>query len=302
MLDRLMSYGKRDKGFDTALITIIVLAMSLAFIAHSGILQDVPDTEHVVGSEVVSQESLLLFRLACVLVVIVTLLGLALDPETVTDYPLDFDLRKDVPREARGIIRMSAFTQWHFALIGGSFAVASAASVIHLSGGVVPDWILVASPILFSMGYSCAFLVTSVISFHIIDDMLSKGQKVGHLFSWYELVMHNGNVAMMGIALILNDLELVWSYFAFPIVFGIVYVAWAAIFANFIGRVFIYDFIDYRKSGAPIIYSLLLGILVAFFFLVLALDRLAEWDRRIAALIVLAITWAISRTSKPDQG
>ena len=52
MLDRLMSYGKRDKGFDTALITIIVLAMSLAFIAHSGILQDVPDTEHVVGSEV----------------------------------------------------------------------------------------------------------------------------------------------------------------------------------------------------------------------------------------------------------
>ena len=302
MLDRLMSYGKRDKGLDTALITIIVLAISLAFIAHSGILEDVPDTEHVVGSEVVSQESLLLFRLACVLVVIVTLLGLVLDPETVTDYPLDFDLRKDVPREARGIIRMAAFTQWHFALIGGSFAVASAASVIHLSGRVVPDWILVASPILFSIGYSCAFLVTSVISFYIIDDMLSKGQKVGHLFSWYELVMHNGNVAMMGVALILNDFELVWSYFAFPIVFGIAYVAWAAIFANFIGRIFIYDFIDYRKSGAPIIYSLLLGVLVAFFFLVLGLDRLAEWDRRIAALIVLAITWTISRTAKPDQG
>ena len=302
MFDRLMGYGERDKGFDTALITIIVLAMTLAFIAQSGILEDVPETEQVVGSEVVSQEYLLLFRLACLLVVIVTLLGLILDPVTVTDYPLDFDLRKDVPREARGVIRMSAFTQWHFALIGCSFAIASAASAIHLSGGVVPDWMLIASPILFSIGYSCAFLVTTVISFHIIDDMLSKGQNVGHLFSWYELVMHNGNVAMMGIALILNDLELVWGYFSFPIVFGIVYVAWAAIFANFIGGVFIYDFIDYRKTGAPIIYSLLLGILVAFFFLVLGLDRLAEWDRRIAALVVIVITWAISRTSKPDQG
>ena len=136
-----------SKGFDTALITIIVLAMTLAFIAQSGILEDVPETEQVVGSEVVPQEYLLLFRLACLLVVIVTLLGLVLDPVPVTDYPLGFELRKEVPREAKGIVRMVAFTQWHFALIGCSFAVASAASIIHLSGQQVPDWILIVSPI-----------------------------------------------------------------------------------------------------------------------------------------------------------
>ena len=302
MLDRLMAYGERDKGFDTALITIAVLAVTIVFIAQSGTLEDVPETEQVVSSEVVSQEALLLFRLACMLVVIVTLLGLVLDPVPVTDYPLGFELRKEVPREAKGIVRMVAFTQWHFALIGCSFAVASAASIIHLSGQQVPDWILIVSPILFSTGYSCSFLVSSVITFHIIDDMLSKGQNVGHLFSWYELVMHNVNVAMMGMALLLNNFELEWSYFGFPIVFGIVYVAWAAIFANFIGGIFIYDFIDYRRSGAPIIYSLLLGILVAFFFLVLVLDRVADWDRRVAGLVVVVLTWAVSRTSKPDQG
>ena len=191
---------------------------------------------------------------------------------------------------------------WHFALIGVSFGVSGAATWIHASGGTVPEWMLVSSPILFSTSYACAILVTCTISFHIIGDNIAKGHRVSHLFTWYEILMHNGNVALLGISLLVNEMEVEFYFLAFPAVFGIAYVAWAAIYANFISGVFIYDFIDYRMRGAPVIYLLLMSLLISFFFLVMALDRIAEWNTVLAAVIISAMTWRISTVKDPSQG
>ena len=302
MLGRLMEYGGRDKGLDTALVTLFVLAVNLLFVSNSGVLADKQTLEQVVSSDIVSEFSLMVFRLSCLLLVIVTLAWLVLDPEGATDHPLYFEERKVMPRKVVGAIRLAAFTQWHFALIGVSFAVSSLASWIHYRGGDVPDWILLASPILFSTSYSCAILVTCVITFHIIGDEIDKEHNIDHLFSWYEIVMHNANVGMMGLALLLNGIEVDLRYLAFPIIFGIIYVTWAAIFANFIGGVFIYDFIDYRKSGAPLIYVILLLVLTIFFFIVLGLDRISEWSHNLAIVLVIVLTWSISTLSNPSQG
>ena len=76
------------------------------------------------------------------------------------------------------------------------FAVASAASIIHLSGKAqfpIDSYCLTDTVLHWVQLF---FPRALVITFHIIDDMLSKGQKWGHLFSWYELVMHNANVAI----------------------------------------------------------------------------------------------------------
>ena len=197
---------------------------------------------------------------------------------------------------------MAAFTMWHFALIGVSYGVSGAATWIHASGGVVPDWILVSSPILFSTSYSCAILVTCVISFHIIPKSLEGGQGVDRLFTWYEIVMHNVNVALLGFSLLVNEMEVEWVFIMFPAVFGIAYVAWAAIYANFIAGVYIYDFMDYRLNGAPLIYLGLLSLQICFFLVVLGLDRVAGWSAPVGALLVLALTWRISTVRNPDHG
>ena len=54
--------------------------------------------------------------------------------------------------------------------------------------------------------------------------------------------------------------------------------------------------------GAPVIYLLLMSLLISFFFLVMALDRIAEWNTVLAAVIISAMTWRISTVKDPSQG
>ena len=302
MLDGLMGYGDRDKGPDTALLTLLFLLLALFFISESGSLEASQTQEQVATSGIVSDGVLGSFRVACTVLVIITLSWVALDPKGSGDFPLYLKEREAMPRKVVGPTRLAAFTMWHFALIGVSFGVSGAATWIHASGGTVPEWMIVSSPILFSTSYACAILVTCVISFHIIGDNLAKGHRVSHLFAWYEIVMHNANVALLGISLLVNDMEVEMSFMAFPAVFGIAYVAWAAIYANFISGVFIYDFMDYRKKGAPLIYLTLLSLQTVSFFVVMALDRIAEWSLLLATVIVSAMTWWISTIKDPSQG
>jgi len=145
-------------------------------------------------------------------------------------------------------------------------------------------------------------MVTCTISFHIIGDNLAKGNRVSHLFTWYEILMHNGNVALLGVSLLVNGMEVEFYFLAFPAVFGVAYVAWAAIYANFISGVFIYDFMDYRRRGAPVIYLALLSLQISFFFVVMALDRIAEWNIFLASVIISVVTWRISTVKDPSQG
>ena len=302
MLDRLMGYGDRDKGPDTALLTTLFLVLMLFFISESGSLEASQTQEQVATSGILPDAALGSFRVACSILVVITLSWIALDPKGSSDNPLYLKERELLPRKVVGPTRLAAFTMWHFALIGVSFGVSGAATWIHASGGTVPEWMLVASPILFSTSYACAILVTCTISFHIIGDNIAKGNPVSKLFTWYEILMHNGNVGLLGVSLLVNEMEVEFYFLAFPAVFGIAYVAWAAIYANFISGVFIYDFMDYRMRGAPVIYLVLMSLLISFFFVVMALDRIAEWNIVLAAVIISAMTWRISTVKDPSQG
>ena len=302
MLEDPMGYGDRGKGPETAILTLLFLFFSLLFISDSGALEPSQTQDQVATSGVIPDVALGAFRVACCILVIVTLSWVALNPKGSSDFPLYFKEREILPRKVVGPTRLAAFTMWHFALIGVSYGVSGAATWIHASGEVVPEWILVSSPILFSTSYACAILVTCVISFHIIGESLARGQGVDRLFTWYEIVMHNANVALLGFSLLVNDMRVEWAFLAFPAVFGIAYVAWAAIYANFIAGVYIYDFMDYRKRGAPLIYLGLLSLQACFFVVVLALDRVAEWSTPAGVLLVIALTWRISMVREPSQG
>ncbi len=148
-----MGYGDRDKGLDTALITLLFLILALFFISEAGSLGHSQTQEQVATSGVVSDVALGTFRVACSALVVITLSWVALDPKGSGDFPLYFKERERRPRKVIGPTRLAAFTMWHFALIGVSFGVSGAATWIHASGGTVPEWIIVSSPILFSTSF-----------------------------------------------------------------------------------------------------------------------------------------------------
>ena len=80
MLDRLMVYGSRDKGADTGLLTLGFLILLLVFISSSDVLEESQTQEEVAASSIVPDGALLLFRLSCVVLVVITLSWIALDP------------------------------------------------------------------------------------------------------------------------------------------------------------------------------------------------------------------------------
>ena len=298
-MPKLINYGKKDMDKETALITIFVLFITIFFILYSDLLVDVPTLNSVVSSNYLSDEALAIFRTLCAILSLVTLAWVALDPKGSPDYPLYFEERINRKRHSSGMTRLAAFTMWHFGLFGISFAISATASWIHISGNTVPDWMLISSPALFATAYSCAILVTFVVSFYIIDNELNRGNDIDHLFYWYEIVMHNLNVVILGIALIINNMEMDWRYFSLAIIFGIIYVFWARLYVILAG-VYIYNFLDPRLKNAPLIHIILLIFLVFSFVIVVFFEILINWNFVIGSLIIILFTISIIRIKQPE--
>ena len=141
--------------------------------------------------------------------------------------------------------------------------------------------------------------MTFVVSFHIIDNELDRGNNIDHLFYWYEIVMHNLNVIILGIALIINNMEMDWRYFSLPIIFGIIYVFWARLYV-FLAGVYIYNFLDPRLKGAPLIHIILLIFLMFSFLIVMFFEKLIEWNMVIGSLFIILFTFSIIRIKQPE--
>ncbi len=298
MFNELLLYGKKDKTLETAITTIIVMFSSLIFLYLNKENFQTPEIKSLVTSKYVSNEILAIFRSICAILSIFTLSWVVLDPKGSPDFPLYFIEKKNRKRNSSGLTRLAAFTMWHFGLFGITFIILATISWMDISGKEVPNWILVSAPILFATTYSCAILVTCVVTFHIIDNEITKGNNIDHLFYWYEIVMHNFNVILLAIALVINNIEIDWKYFVFPIIFGIMYVGWARIYAHFAG-VYIYNFLDPRLNGGPILHLMLLGIIFISFTIVIILKMIIEWNILGAILIILMFTFSIIRIRKP---
>lgn len=299
MLSELLVYGKRDKTVETALITVIALILSLIFLYFNKDIFDIPEIKSLSTSNYMSNELLAIFRSICAILSVFTLSWIVLDPKGAPDYPLYYIERKNRKRNSSGLTRLAPFTMWHFGLFGLNFIVLASISWINISGNEVPNWILISAPILFATTYSCAILVTCIVTFHMIDNELSKGNNIDHLFYWYEIIMHNFNVIILGVALVINNIELDWKYFVFPIIFGILYVGWARIYAYYAG-VYIYNFLDPRLNGGPVLHFMLLGIIFISFTIVIFLKIIINWNILIAILIVSLFTFSIIRIRKPE--
>ena len=299
MLKNLFQYGDRDRDIETYTLAITTFLLGLVFIRYTEIMSIPQTVDQVTSSRLLSDQMLALFRTGCALLSLVTLIWVAYDPKGSPDFPLYYNERKNRLRHSSGLTRLAAYTMWHFALFGLSFTISAICSWIHISGGVVPNWMLIVSPILFSTSYTCSILVTCVVTFHIIDTEINRGNNIDHLFYWYEIVMHNLNVILLGIAIIVNNYDIDWRYLVFPIIFSLIYIFWARLYVNIAG-VYIYNFIDPRLNGAPIIHFILLLIIILIFAIVLFLNWLVSWNLLLGVLVISGLTNYIIKLKKPD--
>ena len=299
MINELLKYGERDRNLETFSLVFSTLFVSLIIIIFTDVLSNAQTVEQVTSSNIISDEILAIFRTFCALLCLFTLIWVAYDPKGSPDFPLYYVERKNRLRHSSGFTRLAAYTMWHFGLIGMSFTISAICSWVHISGGEIPEWLLVVSPILFVTSYTCALLVTCVVSFHIIGTEISRGNNIDHLFYWYEIVMHNLNVIILGIAIMINNLDIYWEYVVFPIIFSLIYILWARIYANIAG-VYIYNFIDPRLNGAPVIHIVLLLLIIIIFSIVIFLNWLVNYNLIVSIFAILILTNFIVKLKNPN--
>ena len=295
----LREYGERDRHLETAVLITFMSFSLFYYIGTSGILEATHTQSQVAGSEYIPNILLALFRTAAAVLAIFTVVSICIDEEGSVSLPIFYDSRQHAEVVRLGAHRLVPFTVWSFIVFGLYFTIAAASSWVLVLGGKVPSWALASAPITFATACGTALLVTVVVTFYLIPNNASKGYDVSKYFEWHEVTMHNGNVIILGTELVLGGLDITFGMVAFPVLFGMLYVGFANAYAVFGGGIYLYDFLDPRLRGGPIIHLILLLLISGFYCVTLVLDALADWNVIVGGLGVAVSIYSIVRFREP---
>ena len=297
----LREYGERDRHLETAALNIVMLFALLYYLGASGILEVTHTQSQVAGSKYLPNILLALFRTAAAVLAIFTVVSICTNEKGGLSLPLFYDSRQKREVVMRGVHRLVPFTVWSFVVFGLYFTIAAASSWMLVLGGEIPRWAITSAPIVFATACGAALLVTVVVTFYLIPRNVAKGFDVSKYFEWYEVLMHNGNVIILGAELVLGGIDITLGMVAFPVLFGVAYIGFANAYAVFGGGIYMYDFLDPRLRGGPIIHLILLLVISGFYFIALLLDALVDWNVIVGFVAVAAGVYSIMRVRIPSE-
>ena len=294
----LHEYGERDRHIETFVLTLVMFVALLIGVLNGDFLSPQAQTR-IGGSAFIPNILLAVFRTLAAGLSLFTVISVCLDREGGPAIPLFYKSRKCEQAVLYGSHRLVAFTVWSFIAFGAYFALAAYASWAEIFGVSVPSWLLAVIPLIFAIACGTALLVTVVVTYYLIPNNLEKGFDVAKYFLWYEIVMHNLNVILLGVDLVLGGVDITLGMVAFPVLFGIVYVFFAYIYAIYGGGIYLYDFLDPRVSRAPLIHIGLFVMIALFYSVALALDALVDWNVIAGGLGVAVCIYSIVRFREP---
>ena len=297
----LREYGERDCHLETAVMIIVILFALLYYLGVSDILEMTHAQSQVAASEYVPDILLAMFRTAAAVLAIFTVVSICINKDGGRSLPLFYDSRQSREVVIRGAHRLAPFTVWSFIAFGLYFTIAAASSWMLVLGGEVPRWAITSAPIVFATACGAALLVTVVVTFYLIPRNAAKGFDVSKYFKWYEVLMHNGNVIILGAELVLGGIDITLGMVAFPVLFGVAYIGFANAYAVFGGGIYMYDFLDPRLRGGPIIHLILLLVISGFYCIALLLDALVDWNVIVGFVAVAAGVYSIMRVRIPSE-
>ena len=297
----LREYGESDRRLETAALTTFMLLAMIYYIVTSGVGEVAQTQSQIAGSQYLPDILLALFRTVAAVLALFTLVSICIDEEGSVSLPVFYDSRQRGEVVLLGAHRLIPFTVWSFAAFGLYFTIAAASSWVLVLGGEVPGWALTSAPLAFATACGTALLVTVVVTFYLIPSNIAKGYDVSKYFEWHEVLMHNGNVIILGLELVLGGIGITLGMVAFPVLFGIVYIGFANAYAMFGGGIYLYDFLDPRLKGGLIIHLVLLLIISGFYCVTLVLNALTEWNIIAGALAVALGIYSILRVRVPSE-
>ena len=297
----LREYGESDRRLETAALTTFMLLAMIYYIVTSGVGEVSQTQSQIAGSQYLPDILLALFRTVAAVLALFTLVSICIDEEGSVSLPVFYDSRQNGEVVLLGAHRLIPFTVWSFAAFGLYFTIAAASSWVLVLGGEVPGWALASAPLAFATACGTALLVTVVVTFYLIPSNAAKGYDVSKYFEWHEVLMHNGNVIILGLELVLGGTGITLGMVAFPVLFGIVYIGFANAYAMFGGGIYLYDFLDPRLKGGLIIHLVLLLIISGFYCVTLVLNALTEWNIIAGALAVALGIYSILRVRIPSE-
>ena len=297
----LREYGESDRRLETAALTTFILLAMLYYIVTSGIVEVSHTQSQIAGSQYLPNILLALFRTVAAVISLFTLVSICIDEEGSVSLPVFYDSRQRSEVVLLGAHRLIPFTVWSFAAFGLYFTIAAASSWVLVLGGEVPDWALASAPLAFATACGTALLVTVVVTFYLIPSNAAKGYDVSKYFEWHEILMHNGNVIILGMELVLGGIGITLGMVAFPVIFGIVYIGFANAYAMFGGGIYLYDFLDPRLKGGLIIHFILFLIISGFYCFTLVLNILTEWNVILGSSVVALGIYSILRVRIPSE-
>jgi len=297
----LREYGESDRRLETAALTTFMLLAMIYYIVTSGVGEVSQTQSQIAGSQYLPDILLALFRTVAAVLALFTLVSICIDEEGSVSLPVFYDSRQNGEVVLLGAHRLIPFTVWSFAAFGLYFTIAAASSWVLVLGGEVPGWALASAPLAFATACGTALLVTVVVTFYLIPSNAAKGYDVSKYFEWHEVLMHNGNVIILGLELVLGGIGITLGMVAFPVLFGIVYIGFANAYAMFGGGIYLYDFLDPRLKGGLIIHLVLLLIISGFYCVTLVLNALTEWNIIAGALAVALGIYSILRVRVPSE-
>jgi hypothetical protein len=276
----------------------IVVATVIACVSISavwGVVYDVSVTEvawrEIAASDFLPLGVVLLLRCTCAAVALYTLLCIYCDHEGLELRYLDATVH------LRRHSRWTTFTVWCFTLLCFYFMLAAYCSGAALvgRGDAVPSGVIMVTLVLFEVSYPMSILVTAVVTFVLIPVACRHHHPIDRLFGWRPLMMHNGNVLMMQLAMLSAPPSVTLAHLPYAVLFGCCYAifAWCWFWRT---GVFYYFFLDYHRPYAVLAYLGLLATLALFYGLGWLIAVLAQhaslrwWTYPCIILVTLGIT------------
>jgi hypothetical protein len=250
----------------------------------------------IAESDVIPLSAVTLFRFVCAGVALYTMLCVYCDHEGLALH------YRGAQVHLRRHSRWTTFTLWCFTLLFFYFTLAAYCSGAAFVGrdDIVPSCVVIATLVLFEVSYPMSVLVTAIVTFVLIPVAYRRHHPIGRMFGWRPLMLHNGNVLMMQLAMLSAPPPVTLAHLLYAVLFGCCYTifAWCWFWRT---RVFYYFFLDYHRPYAVVAYLGLLAtlaMLYGFGYLIAVIAR-HESSRWWTYPCIMLITLCIMRFREP---
>lgn len=256
----------------------------------------------VARSSVLPAEWLGAFRATGALLVLAVVLSLMLGPpKCQSETTLD---GRELFLRIGGAWQLGGLTQTGWVLIGLYLAVSSYVTwTVWASpddeAHKTPSSLACGLSSLLGVAFGFSLLITMVVTFLLVPLEHSAGHSVAGYFGRNDLIMHNANVGLMTLEVLLGSLSIDMRDLAFVVLFGCSYLVWHQFIRYRYTRTLIYSFLSWQSPHAFKVATALVAALCSGFLLGRLITEYVRPAQPWGPPIVLLAAFAIMRFRPP---